>query len=117
MKWPSFLRKIGTYFSVVTKIRENVPDKANDLRLVSREPQEIFGPERVFCELPRSFFTSSYFTGSARERALLFEGFILSVVFFFNGSIVFGANHVGRCNSCLMTLLEAHSEMWSCDMF
>ena len=40
MKWPSpFLRKIGTYFSVVTKIRENAPDKANDLRLVSREPR------------------------------------------------------------------------------
>jgi len=39
MKWPSaFLRKIRTYFSVVTKIRENAPDKANDLRLVSREP-------------------------------------------------------------------------------
>ena len=47
MKWPSpFLRKIGTYFSVVTKIRENAPDKANDLRLVSRESQELFGPER-----------------------------------------------------------------------
>ena len=40
MKWPSpFLRKIGTYFSVVTKIRENAPDEANDLRLVSREPR------------------------------------------------------------------------------
>ena len=43
MKWPSpFLRKIRTYLSVVTKIRENAPDKANDLRLVSREPQECF---------------------------------------------------------------------------
>ena len=40
MKWPSpFLRKIGTYFSVVTKIRENASVKANDLRLVSREPR------------------------------------------------------------------------------
>ena len=49
MKWPSsFLRKIGKYFSVVTKIRGNAPDKANDLRLVSREPQELLGPERVF---------------------------------------------------------------------
>ena len=49
MKWPSpFLRKIGTYLSVVTKIRENAPDKANDLRLGSREPQEPFGSERVF---------------------------------------------------------------------
>ena len=49
MKWPSpFLRKIGTYFSVVTKIRENTPDKANDLRLVSREAQELFGSERHF---------------------------------------------------------------------
>ena len=39
-KWPSpFLRKIGTCFSVVTKIRENVPNKANDLMLVSRDPQ------------------------------------------------------------------------------
>ena len=49
MKWPSpFSRKIGTYFSVVLKIRENAPDKGNDLRLVSREPQERFGSERVF---------------------------------------------------------------------
>ena len=49
MKWPSpFFRKIGVYFSVVTKIRVNIPDKANDLRLVSREPQERFGSERVF---------------------------------------------------------------------
>ena len=49
MKWPSpFLGKIGTYFSLVTKIRENAPDKANDLRLVSREPQGPLGPERVF---------------------------------------------------------------------
>ena len=40
MKWPSpFLRKIGTYFSVVTKIREIAPGRANDLRLVSREPR------------------------------------------------------------------------------
>ena len=38
MKWPSpFVRKIGAYFSVVTKIRENAPDKASDLKLVSRE--------------------------------------------------------------------------------
>ena len=64
MKWPSpFLRKIGTYFSVGTKIKENASDKANDLRLVSREPQEIFGADRVFCELPRSCFISSNFTG------------------------------------------------------
>ena len=49
MKWPSpFLRRIGTYFSVVLKIRGNATDKANDLRLVCREPQELFGPERVF---------------------------------------------------------------------
>ena len=73
MKWPSpFLRKIGTYFSVVTKIRENAPDKANDLRLVSRETQELFGAERVFLELPRSCFTSSNFIGSAKEAALFF---------------------------------------------
>ena len=26
--------------------------------------------------------------------------------FFFNGLIVFWANHVGRCNSCLPTLLK-----------
>ena len=38
---------ILTYFSVVTKIRENAPDKANDLRLVSREPQELFCPESL----------------------------------------------------------------------
>ena len=68
MKWPSpFLRKIGTYFSVVTKIRENAPDEANDLRLVSQEPrtknQELFGPERAFGEVPRSCFRSSNFTG------------------------------------------------------
>ena len=64
MKWPSpFLRKIGTYFSVVAKRRENVPDKANDLRLVSRETQELFGPEREFGEVPRSCFRSSNFTG------------------------------------------------------
>ena len=37
---------MGTYFNVVTKIRENAPVKANDLRLVSREPQEHLGPER-----------------------------------------------------------------------
>ena len=44
-----FLRKRGTCFSVVTKIRENAPDKANhDLRLASREPRKSFGPERVF---------------------------------------------------------------------
>ena len=49
MKWPSpFLRKRGTYFSVVTKTRENASDKVHDLRLVSREPQELFGSERVF---------------------------------------------------------------------
>ena len=31
MKWPSpFLRNIGTYFIVVTKIREMARDKAND---------------------------------------------------------------------------------------
>jgi len=29
----------SSYFSVVIKIRENAPDKANDLRLVSREPR------------------------------------------------------------------------------
>ena len=64
MKRPSaFLRKIGTYFSAVTKIGENVPDKANDLRLVSREPQELFGPERAFGEEPLSCFTTSNFTG------------------------------------------------------
>ena len=40
--------KIGTYFSVVTKVRENAPDKANDWKLVSRQPQELFGPEREF---------------------------------------------------------------------
>lgn len=44
-----FLRKIGTCFSVVTKIRENAPDKTNrDLRLAPREPRKSFGPERVF---------------------------------------------------------------------
>ena len=43
-----FVRKIGTYFIVLTKIRESVSGKANDLRLVSREPQELFVPERVF---------------------------------------------------------------------
>ena len=49
MKWPSpFLRKIGTYFSVVTKIRGNAPDSSNDLRLVSREPQELLGPGSIF---------------------------------------------------------------------
>ena len=49
MKWPSpFLREIGTYFSVVTKIRGNAPDEANTLRLVSREPQELLGPGRIF---------------------------------------------------------------------
>ena len=49
MKWPSpFLRKRGTYFSVVRKVRENTPDKASDLRLVCREPQEHFNPESVF---------------------------------------------------------------------
>ena len=73
MKWPSpFYGKIGTYFSVVTKIRKNAPDKANDMRLVSRETQELFGAERVFLELPRSCFTSSNFIGSADEAALLF---------------------------------------------
>ena len=73
MKWPSsFYGNIGTYFSVVTKIRENAPDKANDLRLVSRETQERFGPERVFLELLRSCFTSSNFIGSATEAVLLF---------------------------------------------
>ena len=41
------LRKIGTYFSVVTKIRGNASGKANDLRLVSREPQELLGPGRI----------------------------------------------------------------------
>ena len=63
MKLPSPFLKIGTYFSVVTKIRENAPDKANGLRLVSREPQELFGPERAFGEVPRHCFTSSNFTG------------------------------------------------------
>ena len=50
MKKPlSFLRKIGTCCSVVTKIRENALDKVNhDLRLASREPRRSFGPERVF---------------------------------------------------------------------
>ena len=49
MKRPSpFYGKIGTYFSVVTKIKENAPDKANGLRLVSRETQELFGAERYF---------------------------------------------------------------------
>ena len=49
MKWPSpFLRKRGTYFSVVTKVRENTSDKASDLRLVCLEPQEHFDPESVF---------------------------------------------------------------------
>ena len=41
------LRKRGTYFSVVRKIRA----PANDLRLVSREPQDLFGPERAFGEV------------------------------------------------------------------
>ena len=74
MKWPSpFLRnEIGTCFRVVTKIRENAPDRANDLRLVCLEPQELFGAKRVFLELPRSCFTSSNFIGSAKEAALLF---------------------------------------------
>ena len=41
MKRPlAFVRKMGTYSSVVTKIRENAPDKANDLRLASREPRK-----------------------------------------------------------------------------
>ena len=35
-------KKIGIYFSVVIEIRENAPEKANDSRLVSREPQERF---------------------------------------------------------------------------
>ena len=49
MKRPSlFYGKIGTYFSVITKIKENAQDKANDLRLVSRETQELFGAERYF---------------------------------------------------------------------
>ena len=39
---------VSIYVSVVTEIRKNAPDKANDLRQVSREPQELFGPERVF---------------------------------------------------------------------
>ena len=70
MKSPSpFLRKIGKYFRVVTKIRENALDKANDFRLVSPE-------------LPRSCFTSSNFIGSAKEAALFF-------FFLLNGSIVF----------------------------
>ena len=73
MKWPSpFYRKIGTYYIVVTKIRGNALDKANDLRLVSRETQELFGAERVYLELPRSCFTSSNFIGSAKEAALFF---------------------------------------------
>ena len=73
VKWRLlFLRKIGTYFIVVTKIRENAPDKAKDLRLVSREPQELFGSERVFWEVPRGCFTSSNFIGSAKDAALLF---------------------------------------------
>ena len=79
VKWPSpFLRKIGTSFSVVTKIRENAPDEAYDLRLVSREPQELFGSWRVFWKLPHSCFTSSNFIGSAKEAAQLFQrlGFI-----------------------------------------
>ena len=64
MKKPSpFSRKTGTYCSVVLKIRENAPDKANDLRLVSREPQELFCPERAFGEVSRSCFRSSNFTG------------------------------------------------------
>ena len=41
-------KKIGTYFSVVTEMRENAPDKANDLRLVSREPRELFVPKGYF---------------------------------------------------------------------
>ena len=57
------LRKRGTYFSVVTEIRENAPEKANDLRLVCREPQEHFDPERVFRDVPRSCFTSYNFIG------------------------------------------------------
>ena len=79
MKWPSpFLRKIGTYLSVVAKIRENAPDKANDLRVVSREPQEFFGAERVFSEVLRSCFTSCNFIGPAKEASSIF-----SVVFVF----------------------------------
>ena len=42
MKKPlSFLRKMGTCFIVVRKIRENALDKVNhDLRLASREPRK-----------------------------------------------------------------------------
>ena len=41
MKRPSpFPRKIGAYFSVVTKIRENAPHKANDFETrFSRAPK------------------------------------------------------------------------------
>ena len=41
-------KDIGTCFSAVTKIRENAPDKAYTLWLVSREPQELLGPGRIF---------------------------------------------------------------------
>ena len=80
MKWPSpFLIKMGTYFSVVTKIRENAPDKANGLRLVSREPQESLVPEGYFESYQVAVLQSSYFSGSTKEAALLFQrlGFIL----------------------------------------
>ena len=40
--------KKDTYIFYCSKIRENAPDKVHDLRLVSREPQELFGSERVF---------------------------------------------------------------------
>ena len=45
MKWPSpLLRKIGTYFSVVTKIRENAPDEAYDFE----NPKNFLVPEGYF---------------------------------------------------------------------
>ena len=40
-----FLRKIGIYFSVVTKIRENAPDKPNDLWLFLESPKDFCVPK------------------------------------------------------------------------
>ena len=84
MKWPSpFLRKIGTYFSVVAKIRENAPDKANDLRLVSRDPQKLWVPKGYFESYYVAVLQALISLDQLRKELYYFKGWGSFFVLFF----------------------------------
>ena len=75
MKCPSsLLRKISTYLSVVTKIRENASDKANDLRLVSREAKGTLVPKGYFERYHEAVLQALISLDQLRTQLYCFKG-------------------------------------------